>query len=210
LQSEIPRALAESHDGLQRVADIVRAMEDFAGDGQGRGPCRLNEAVQSVVEISRHEWTSAADLRLSLDPGLGIVICHEGEVKESLLAMIMNASQAVVEKRAKHSGSPRGVIEVTTEAVPGAARIVVRDNGIGMDDDVRGKVFDPFFTTKVVGKGTGQGLNFAYRAIVVNHGGSIEVSSAPGEGSTFTITLPIGNPEPKNSSPGQVGTETGS
>ncbi len=209
LQDEIPKALAESRDGLQRVADMVRAMEDFADGGQGRGSCRLNEAVQSVVEISRHEWTSVADLHLILDPELGAVICHAGEVKESLLAMIMNAAHAVADKRAQHSDTPRGVIEVTTEAVPGAARITVRDNGIGMDDDVRGKVFDPFFTTKPVGTGTGQGLNFAYGAIVVHHGGSIDVSSAPGEGSTFTITLPAGSPAAEISVPGQIGAEAG-
>jgi two-component system NtrC family sensor kinase len=160
--------------------------------------------VRSVVEISRHEWTPTADLLLRLDPGLGTVICHEGEVKESLLAIVMNAAHAVADKMAKHPGTARGVIEVTTKALPGAARITVRDNGIGMDDDVRGKIFDPFFTTKAVGRGTGQGLNFAYGSIVVHHGGSIDVSSAPGEGSTFTITLPTGDQEPEDSSPGQI------
>lgn len=190
LQSEIPKALAESRDGLQRVAGLVRAMKDFAQGGQGAGPCRLNDAVQSVAEISRHEWAGVADLRLDLDPTLGPVICHEGEVKESLLSMVINAAQAVAEKREKLPDSPRGVIEVTTTALPGAARITVRDTGIGMDDAVRQRVFDPFFTTKDVGRGSGQGLHFAYGAIVVHHGGSIDVTSAPGEGSTFTITLP--------------------
>jgi two-component system NtrC family sensor kinase len=207
LRSEIPRALAESHDDLQRVAGIVRAMKDFADGGQGRGPCRLNDAVQSVVEISRHEWTSVADLSLSLDPGLGTVMCHQGEIKESLLAIIMNASHAVADRATTHSGAPRGVIEVTTHALPGAARITVRDNGIGMDDDVRGKIFDPFFTTKAVGRGTGQGLNFAYGAIVVHHGGSIDVSSTPGEGSTFTITLPTGDPEAEASASRPISAE---
>ena len=154
-----------------------------------------------MVEISRHEWTEVADLRLSLDPALATVICHEGEVKESLLAMIVNASYAVADKLEQFPGSPRGVIEVTTQVVPGAVRIVVRDTGIGMDDTVRRKIFEPFFTTKAVGKGSGQGLNFAYQAIVTHHGGSIDVTSVPGEGSTFTITVPARSPEPADPSP---------
>jgi signal transduction histidine kinase len=195
LQSEIPKAMSDTRDCLQRVTDLVRAMKDFAHGGEGLGPCQLNEAVQSVVEISRHEWSAVADLHLSLDPSLETVICHEGEVKESLLAMIVNASQAVADKREKLPGMPRGVIEVATQATPGAVRVVVGDNGIGMDDDVRRKVFDPFFTTRTVGKGSGQGLNFAYRAIVIHHGGSIDVTSVPGEGSAFTITLPTRTPD---------------
>jgi signal transduction histidine kinase len=190
LQEEIPVALADTRAGLRRVTSIVQAMTDFAGGGQGFGSCRLNEAVQSVVEISRHEWASVAELRLQLDPELTTVTCHEGEVKESLVALLINAAQAVAEKQEKVPGTPQGVIELTTQALPDGARIIVRDTGIGMDDGVRQKIFDPFFTTKVVGRGAGQGLNFAYRAIVTHHGGTIEVSSAPGEGSTFTITLP--------------------
>jgi signal transduction histidine kinase len=195
LQEEIPVALADTQDGLRRVADIVQAMKDFAGGGEGLGPCRLNEAVKTVAEISRHEWASTAELRLHLDPDLKTVICYEGEVKESLVALIINAAEAVAEKQEKVPGAPQGLIELTTQALPDGARIILRDSGIGMNDAVRQKIFDPFFTTKDVGRGTGQGLNFAYRALVTHHGGTIEVSSAPGEGSTFTITLPSRNPD---------------
>ncbi|HET9656519.1 MAG TPA: ATP-binding protein [Kineosporiaceae bacterium] len=194
LESEIPKALQDTQHDLQRVAGLVRALKDFARGGQGIGPCRINDAVQSVVEISRHEWTQVADLQLGLDPGLDTIVCHEGQIKESLLAVIVNATQAVAEKREQFPGAPRGVIEVTTQAVPGAVQIVVRDTGIGMDDTVRRQIFDPFFTTKPVGRGSGQGLNLAYGAIVIHHGGSIDVTSAPGEGSTFTITLPTQMP----------------
>jgi len=206
LQEEIPVALADTRDGLRRVASIVQAMRDFAGEGKGFGSCRLNEAVQSVVEISRHEWTSVAELQLHLDPELKTIVCHEGEVKESLVALLINAAQAVAEQQEKVPGTP-GVIELTTQVLPDGARIIVRDNGIGMDDAVRQKIFDPFFTTKVVGRGAGQGLNFAYRAIVTHHGGSIEVSSAPGEGSTFTIILPSHGHGGETAAPGSVGRE---
>jgi len=187
------------------VTGIVRALKDFARGGEELGPCRLNDAVRSVVEISRHEWTAVAELQLNLDPELGTVICHEGELKESLLAVIMNAVEAVAEKRERLPGTPPGTIEVSTRAVPGAARIVVRDSGVGMDDAVRRRVFDPFFTTKPVGRGSGQGLHFAYGAVVTHHGGAIDVASVPGQGSTFTITLPDRAPSGAASPGGQDG-----
>lgn len=190
LQNEIPRALSDTREGLQRVAGLVQAMKDFARGGQDFGPCRLNDAVRSVVEISRHEWKAVADLRLNLDPAVQIVNCHEGEIKESLLAMVMNAVQAVAEKGGQTTGAPWGTIDVSTHAEPDGVRIIVQDNGIGMDEAVRRRVFDPFFTTRVAGQSSGQGLHFAYGAVVVHHGGTIDISSAPGEGSTFTITLP--------------------
>jgi signal transduction histidine kinase len=194
LQGEIPKALSDTQEVLERVAGIVRAMSDFAGGGQGFGACRLNQAVQAVVEISRHEWSPVADLTLTLDPALDTVICHEGEIKESLLAILINAAEAMAEKRERDPAAPAGTIEVRTEALPDGARITVRDGGTGMDDAVRQRIFDPFFTTKVVGKGMGQGLNFAYRAIVTRHGGSIDVTSLPGDGTTFTIELPSAPP----------------
>jgi len=72
------------------------------------------------------------------------------------------------------------------------AEVRIRDTGTGIPESARAKVFDPFFTTKAVGKGTGQGLAIAHNVIVDKHGGTIKVSSAPGQGTTFTIRLPIG------------------
>jgi C4-dicarboxylate-specific signal transduction histidine kinase len=70
--------------------------------------------------------------------------------------------------------------------------VSVQDSGCGMTDEHRSRIFDPFFTTKEVGKGTGLGLSISY-GIIKDHGGTIDVSSHPGEGSTFTITLPVAN-----------------
>jgi len=80
---------------------------------------------------------------------------------------------------------------VRTEAHADCVSIRISDTGCGMPEHVRARIFDPFFTTKEVGKGTGQGLAIVHSVIVDRHGGSIDVDSEPGKGSTFTIRLPV-------------------
>ena len=70
-------------------------------------------------------------------------------------------------------------------------KIDVEDNGVGMPEDVRRHIFEPFFTTKEVGQGTGLGLSVSYFIVTEHHDGTIEVQSQPGEGTKFTISLPI-------------------
>ncbi len=71
------------------------------------------------------------------------------------------------------------------------ARVEIEDNGLGMDEDISKHIFEPFYTTKPVGTGTGLGMSVSYFIITENHGGTIEVESAPGKGAKFTIRLPF-------------------
>jgi PAS domain S-box-containing protein len=190
LAEEIPSALSQSQEGLTRVAQIVRAMKDFSHPGQGRGESDLNRAVESTVQVSRNEWRYVAEVDLDLGPDLGLVPCFEGELKQVLLNIIVNAAQAIAGAPGHAGGQVLGRIAIRTERTGDGVQITISDDGPGMDDTVRSKIFDPFFTTKPVGKGTGQGLSMAYAVIVQKHGGTLDVVSAPGEGSTFTITLP--------------------
>ena len=190
LAEEIPSALSQSQEGLTRVAQIVRAMKDFSHPGQGRAEADLNRAVESTVQVSRNEWRYVAELHLDLSPDLGLVPCFEGELKQVLLNIIVNAAQAIAEAPGHTGGQILGRIEICTRRTGEGVQITISDDGPGMDDTVRRKIFDPFFTTKPVGKGTGQGLSMAYAVIVQKHGGTLNVTSAPGQGSTFTITLP--------------------
>jgi signal transduction histidine kinase len=146
------------------------------------------------VQVSRNEWKYVAELELSLDPRIGQVPCYEGELKQALLNMVVNAAHAVQERRTADPSAPAGLIGVRTELVGQEVVITVQDNGIGMDDATRARIFDPFFTTKDVGHGTGQGLSTAHATVVQKHGGRIEVTSAPGVGTTFTVALPLAAP----------------
>ena len=191
LANEVPGALTQSLEGLDRVAEIVRAMKDYSHPGGERLPTDLNRLVDSTVQVSHSAWKYAAELRQDLDPCLGEVPCYAGEIKQSLLNLLVNASHAIEERRRVDGTDALGTITVKTARVGQEAVITVTDDGIGMDDQVRRRIFDPFFTTKPVGKGTGQGLALAHAAIVTKHHGRIEVTSTPMCGSTFTIVLPI-------------------
>jgi signal transduction histidine kinase len=192
---EIPSALGQSQEGLARITQIVRALKDFAHPGQGRAEADLNRAVESTVQVSRNEWRYVANLDLDLDPEVGMVKCYEGELKQVLLNIVVNAAQAIAGECARTGSQVLGQIRLRTERVPAGVRITVSDDGPGMEEAVRTKIFDPFFTTKPVGQGTGQGLSLAYASIVQKHGGKLSVVSTPGGGSTFTIDLPANLPE---------------
>jgi two-component system, NtrC family, sensor kinase len=210
LAEEIPSALAQSQEGLARVSQIVRAMKDFSHPGQGRAEADLNRAVESTAQVSRNEWRYVATLDLDLDPEVRMVRCYEGELKQVLLNIVVNAAQAIGDHRDAGTvaaagaggagggvdpGTTPGRIVIRTRRLEGGVRITIEDDGPGIDEAVQTKIFDPFFTTKPVGKGTGQGLSMAYAIVVQKHGGSLSVSSTPGVGTTFTIDLPD-DPEP--------------
>ncbi|HET6481950.1 MAG TPA: PAS domain-containing protein [Actinoplanes sp.] len=189
LLAEVPAALTESLEGLDRVAQIVRAMKDFSHPGHGRGDVDINRAVESTVQVARNEWKYQAELTLDLAADVGLVPCYEGELKQVILNLIVNAAHAI-ETSAAQRGGRLGHIGVRTARTPATVEIVISDDGTGMDHATQQRIFDPFFTTKEVGKGTGQGLSMAYASIVQKHGGTINVESSPGKGSAFTISIP--------------------
>jgi two-component system NtrC family sensor kinase len=190
LAEEIPGALSQSQEGLARVSEIIRAMKDFAHPGTGRAEADLNRAVRSTVMVSRNEWRYVAVIDLELDPAVGMVRCFEGDLKQVMLNIVVNAAQAIAAERIRTVNATLGHIGIRTERTTDGITITIEDDGPGMDDSVRRRVFDPFFTTKPVGQGTGQGLSLAYAVIVQKHGGTLAVSSVPGAGAQFCITLP--------------------
>jgi two-component system, NtrC family, sensor kinase len=189
LVAEVPTALTESLEGLSRVAQIVRAMKNFSHPGHGRGDVDINRAVESTAQVARNEWKYHAELTLDLGGDVGLVPCYEGELKQVILNLIVNSAHAIQAASADRGGG-LGHITVRTARTPDDVRIIIADDGIGIDESTQQRIFDPFFTTKEVGKGTGQGLSMAYASIVQKHGGTIHVESSPGAGAEFTITIP--------------------
>lgn len=195
VRSELPQAIEESLEGVQRVVSIVRAMKEFAHPGHGeKTPVDINHAVESTITITRNHWKDVANVETQFDSHLPRVTCVQHDINQVLVNLIVNAVDAVEECRSKAAG--KGTITVRTRSDSEYAVIEVEDSGCGIPEELHHRIFDPFFTTKEVGHGTGQGLSIAFNAVVQHHGGTIDVESSPGAGTKFTVRLPIGDDDP--------------
>lgn len=193
LAKELPRALEQSLEGIDRVTGIVRGMKEFSHPVAERLPLDLNRAIQSTVVVATNEWKYVADLRTELDPALPLVPVRHSEFNQVVLNLVVNAAHAI--ESGRQPDAPRGLITVRTRQAGDWAEVAVTDTGCGMAPDLQARIFEPFFTTKPIGQGTGQGLAIA-REIALRHGGTLDVESAPGLGSTFTLRLPLQWPGP--------------
>ncbi len=191
LKEEIPSAIEQSLEGVERVSKIVHAMKEFSHPGTDeKTPTDINQAIENTVLVARNEWKYVAEMKVDLHPSLDPVPCFPGELNQVFLNMIVNASHAIADVLGDESGE-RGTISITTRRNGECAEIRFQDTGAGIPKENLTRIFDPFFTTKEVGKGTGQGLSIAHSVIVDKHEGTIEVESEVGKGTTFTIRLPL-------------------
>jgi signal transduction histidine kinase len=189
LEEEIPKALAQTLDGVGRVASIVRALKEFAHpDSKEKMPADLNQALQSTLTVARNELKYVAEVETEFGD-LPAVTCQVGDVNQVFLNLLVNAAHAIGD-RYGDSGE-RGRIWVRTSAEDDWVTIAIGDTGCGIPEEIRSKVYDPFFTTKEVGRGTGQGLALAHAVIVEQHGGSLSFDSKVGEGTVFYLRLPV-------------------
>ena len=190
LREEIPQAIQQALEGIERVTKIVRAMKEFSHPMQDKTAIDVNRAIESTITVTRNEWKYVAEMVTDLEPDLPPVSCLPSEFNQVILNLIVNAADAIAE--VVHDGSPsKGTITVSTRHADRWAEIRIVDTGAGIPEDIRDKIFDPFFTTKEVGEGTGQGLSFVHSAVVQKHGGKISVDSEVGKGTSFLIRLPV-------------------
>jgi two-component system NtrC family sensor kinase len=179
-----------------RCGEIVRNLLSFSRTSEPQiHPVDLNEVICQSVRLVRHRFDLGSieiDLQLALD--LPPIECDPQQVKQALLAILINAAEAM-----SQGGQVSIVSRMRGEE---GAEILIRDTGIGMDEETRKHVFEPFFTTKdaAASGGTGLGLSVVYR-IVRSHGGSVSVESKPGRGSVFTLYLPRIHPSHSEGEP---------
>jgi signal transduction histidine kinase len=167
----------------QRVARIVQGLLSFARQsGQSRGPVDLNQIVDdTLLLVEKQAAREGVVLARRLRPGLPPIQGDPTALEQVLMNLILNARDAV---------NGHGEILVETELVtghPARLRLLVRDTGPGIPAEILPRIFDPFFTTKP--GGTGLGLSISY-GIVREHGGTLDVHSEPGRGTTFVLSFP--------------------
>lgn len=194
MQTEIPHAIEQSLEGIERVTRIVHAMKEFSHPGsEEKKSIDINRAIETTITVARNEWKYVSDVETHFDPELPLVLCHAGEFNQVVLNLLINAAQAIAEAVGDGSRG-KGKIVISTARAQDWAEISIADTGAGIPEAIRSRVFEPFFTTKPVGKGTGQGLALAHTAIVRRHGGKIWFESEVGKGTTFFIRIPIADP----------------
>jgi len=168
-----------------RIAKIVRSLKNFARlDEAEFQRADLHEGLDSTLTLVHHELRNRA-IVLKDYGNLPLVYCSPNQLNQVFMNLFINASQAI---------DGKGEIRISTRADDANVCIRIADNGKGILPEHLPKIFDPGFTTKGTGVGTGLGLSICYN-IIQKHKGSITVESEPGQGTEFTITLPI---QPEN------------
>jgi len=190
LLQEIPKALAQTLDGVERVVTIVRAMKEFAHpESKGMAPADLNRALSNTLTVARNELKYVADVETDFGK-LPPVVCSVSDMNQVFLNLLVNAAHAIADV-VKETGK-KGKIRVSTSLDVVTAVIAISDTGAGIPESIRDRIFDPFFTTKEVGRGTGQGLALA-RSVVDRHKGTLTFETELGRGTCFYVRLPIAN-----------------
>lgn len=183
VRKRVPRSVQKALDGVKRVAEIVAAMKAFSRPQTDESRVDINECIRATLAVATHEYREHADMHVELGE-LPMIRAQSSDIHQVVLNLVVNAAHAI-----QDSGR-RGDIHVCSSVVGSDVVIAVTDTGVGIPPDVRPRIFDPFFTTKSVGRGSGQGLSFVY-AVMESQGGSIGVESEVGQGTTFTLRLPI-------------------
>ncbi|MBB3836505.1 signal transduction histidine kinase [Runella defluvii] len=180
----------------KRASSIVTGMLQHSRASTGKKePVNLNTLADEYLRLSYHglrakDKSFNAKMNTYLDPSLPKVNVIPQDFGRVLLNLINNAFYAVQAKEKLGIKDYSPTVSVHTQTTEQGIVVKVEDNGTGIPEELKSKIFQPFFTTKPTGQGTGLGLSLAYDIVTKGHGGTIELDSIEGEGTTFTITLP--------------------
>ena len=178
---EAPARLADSREGVERVARIVSDMRNLSRSGFDKHWCQVNDDIRSAINIARSRLPEGVSLEAELIQ-LPDIYCNPSQIAQVVMNILVNAIQAL-----EGCG---GHIQLQEVFRGQELQISIQDDGPGMDEKTASRVFEPFFTTKLQGEGTGLGLALCYKLIQA-HAGRIELVTSPGQGARFTLTLPV-------------------
>ncbi|KYF65247.1 PAS domain-containing hybrid sensor histidine kinase/response regulator [Sorangium cellulosum] len=210
-QSPVQKDLVEIKRAAQRAASLTRQLLTVSRRGLVQPVVLdLRDVVRAMDGALRAAVGGAVELAIALGPSGCRVLADAGQIEQVVMNLALNARDAMeeggklsIEARAVRVGVAGSLHDAHPALPPGRyARLVVRDTGSGMSDDVRTRAFEPFFTTKPRGKGTGLGLATVY-GIVKQWRGHIELASQPGQGTRVEIYLPLAAARPAASRRGR-------
>jgi PAS domain S-box-containing protein len=195
--AEVKRSAAEIKEAAQRAADLTASMLSFSRKkGPSREPLHVDEAIRDVIALLERAKSPGIEIKTDLPLALPEIEADRAQIESVIMNLMVNAVDAM--PGGGTIGISASVLDIDrwrpgTNPAMGTGRwvrLTISDTGCGMDTQTSMRAFEPFFTTKSSGKGTGLGLYSVY-GIVQGHGGQINLSSEPGEGTTFDIYFPV-------------------
>ena len=186
LIQDLPQLFHSMQKGTKRISDIVVSLRNFARlDEAHKKAVNIHEGLESTLSLLQSRFAGIEIIKNYSD--LPKVECYAGELNQVFINILSNAIDALKSYR---NATPR--IEISTELTPTKrVKILISDNGPGIDANILPRIFEPFFTTKPVGGGKGLGLSTSYSIVVEKHGGELNCFSTPGKRTTFEILIPI-------------------
>lgn len=184
INEDISDLLSDSREGLQRVAEIVKGLKLFSRvDSDQMQKHNINDCVRTTLAMVNNQlkYICTVETHLGRIPDVEMNV---GKISQVITNLLINAGQAI------EATGKNGRIIITTCTVGEFVELRVEDSGCGIPPSHLDKLFNPFFTTKPEGQGTGLGLSISF-GIAQEHGGMLSATSTEGDGSTFTLALPI-------------------
>jgi len=177
--------IAKINKLAHRCKMILQGLLDFAHDeSSDLAAVQINRVLKNVIGfLEDHVLLKNISIKTFFEPGLPRAMGDENKLEQVFINLVINASQSM---------DGKGTLTLRTQFAVDIDRVKIEcsDTGCGIDEDHLGRIFEPFFTTKEKGRGTGLGLSLCH-GILEQHGGTIAVESEPGQGSTFTVLLPL-------------------
>ena len=149
------------------------------------------KAVKTTIEVSKIEWDLNTQVVFNISDNIPLIPCKVAQINQAIHSLLANASEAI----SKSENSQNGLISVDISTNQSVVSIHITDNGNGIPKKYRDRIFESAFSTKGTGKGSGQGLALCHSIITRTHGGTLSFKTKEGEGTTFTITLPVSKQE---------------
>ncbi|MGG6266884.1 hybrid sensor histidine kinase/response regulator [Leptolyngbya sp. AN03gr2] len=202
LTQDMPKLIRSIDEGVDRLRDISFSLRSFArSDISSKVECQIHEGIESTIMLLKHRIKASEqhpEIQIHRNYGdLPPVRCYPGQLNQVFMNLIANALDVFEEQNQTRSyeeiSARPNTIWISTAIDPSTetATIRIKDNGSGIPPEIQSQIFEPSFTTKPVGKGTGLGLAISRQIVMEKHGGKLDCHSGMGEGTEFTIAIPI-------------------
>lgn len=198
IMEELDELIKDVNYGVSRTIEIVKGLRVFSRlDEEEAKNANINENIDATLTLLRNKTKNKIKVSKYYDENMKDIECYPGQLNQVFMNILNNGIQAIPEDRKD------GEITIYTEELDEEVIIRLKDNGVGIPEDLKNRIWEPFFTTKEVGVGTGLGMSITY-GIIEKHNGKIELTSEVGKGTEFAITLPKRLGKPKKSESQQV------